>query len=185
MVHGRVLTVERGRGGGEEGTDDDMECVGVEDGRSSSAVSESRPSGRCACLPGDTLAGGLEFLADGRRTSTVDGSTGLGAEANGAKSMVGRRWTRMLHVFCLAGVAAQSDGPFAVGTVVDSAGEVDAVEFVGTTSRTMATAWRCALVHLFWNYAWQPNSPPSMMTMTTATTQVLNRQTKLHDNLTL
>lgn len=122
MVHGRVLTVERGRGGGEEGTDDDMECVGVEDGRSSSAVSESRPSGRCACLPGDTLAGGLGFLADGRRTSTVDGSTGLEADANGAKSMVARRWTRMLRVFCLAGVAAQSDGPFAVGTVEDASG---------------------------------------------------------------
>lgn len=132
--------VERGRGWGEEGTDDGMECAGVEDGRSSSAVNESRLGGTCACLPGDTLAGGQE-LADGSQTGTVDGSTGLGADASGARSMVARRWTRMLRAFCLAGVVAQLDGPFAVGIVVELAGEVGAISgWALSTSRTMATA---------------------------------------------
>lgn len=110
----RGLKVERGRGRGvEEGTagdDGDMRGVGIVEtvlaGCSSSAASESRLRGTCACLLADTLA-------DGRQTGAVGGSTGPAGEADGAKSMVSRRWTRMLRVFCLAGVAAQLDGPFA------------------------------------------------------------------------
>lgn len=113
MGPGRGLKAERGRGRGvEEGTagdDGDMRDVGIETvlaGCSSSAASESRLRGTCACLLADTLA-------DDRQTGAVGGSTGPAGEADGARWMVSRRWTRMLRVFCLAGVVAQLDGPFA------------------------------------------------------------------------